>query len=165
VEARSEGPGRGATIVVQLSCEAGQRPIAPVLATPATKLAEPPSLRNLSILLVDDDRDAIGMVRRFVEDRSGRVEAASTAAQALDILDREPFDMIVSDIAMPGGDGYSLIAEIRRRGLTIPAVALTAFARADDQARALAMGYQAHVAKPVDPAELLGTLVRLAGRN
>jgi signal transduction histidine kinase len=165
VEARSEGPGRGATFVVQLSCEAGQRPIAPVLATPATKLAEPPSLRNLSILLVDDDRDAIGMVRRFVEDRSGRVEAASTAAQALDILDREPFDMIVSDIAMPGGDGYSLIAEIRRRGLTIPAVALTAFARADDQARALAMGYQAHVAKPVDPAELLGTLVRLAGRN
>jgi len=102
------------------------------------------------------------MLERFIEDRAGYVRTASTAEQALDILTRETFDVIVSDIGMPGVDGYDLIDEIRRRGLATPAVALTAFAHTDDQQRAIAAGYQAHIAKPVDLVELLGAIGRLA---
>jgi CheY-like chemotaxis protein len=121
---------------------------------------EPGQLRDLRVLVIDDERDAVMLLQRFIEDQSGFVITASTAKQALDVLRRETFDVIVSDIAMPGGDGYDLIAEIRRRGLATPAVALTAFARPEDRQRALAGGYQAHLAKPVDVVELLALLSR-----
>jgi signal transduction histidine kinase/CheY-like chemotaxis protein len=163
VSAESKGQGHGTTFIVRLPYGDSERLLPSGSARAAVKATvEPAQLRNTRILVIDDDRDAVRMMRRFIEDASGHVRTASTAKQALDILTRETFDVIVSDIAMPGGDGYDLIDEIRRRGVATPAVALTAFAHADDRKRALARGYQAHIAKPVDPVELLGAVVRLS---
>ena len=89
---------------------------------------------------------------------------ASSTEQALAIARREHPHVLLSDIGMPGTDGYQLIRELRRGGSTIPAVALTAFARSEDRTRALLAGFQAHVPKPIEPPELLATVASLVGR-
>jgi signal transduction histidine kinase/ActR/RegA family two-component response regulator len=163
VTATSNGRGQGSAFIVELPYGDANRRVppspAPAAVEPADQTAQ---LRDIRVLVIDDERDAVMMLERFIEDRAGYVRTASTAEQALDILTRETFDVIVSDIGMPGVDGYDLIDEIRRRGLATPAVALTAFAHTDDQQRAIAAGYQAHIAKPVDLVELLGAIGRLA---
>jgi signal transduction histidine kinase len=163
VTARSNGSGLGSTFVVELPYGAADQHREPGAAPRSIEAAdESARLRGTRVLIIDDDRDAVMMLQRFMEDQSAFVRSATSAAQALDMLDRETFDLIVSDIAMPSGDGYGLIAAIRRRGLATPAVALTAFARSDDRQRALAEGFQAHLSKPVDVVELLATLVKLS---
>ena len=96
------------------------------------------------------------------------MEPAASAGEALEALRRRRPDVLVCDIGMPGEDGYALLARVRdltaEEGGLVPAVALTAYARADDRRRALAAGYQAHLAKPVDPDELISLVARMAGR-
>jgi CheY-like chemotaxis protein len=97
---------------------------------------------------------------------NGVVRGAGSAREALDLLARERVDLLVSDIAMPGEDGYALVAELRRRergagGPRLPATALTAFARPEDRRRMLDAGFDAHVAKPVEPEELYAALTAL----
>src|SRR6185503_16329520 len=121
--------------------------------------------RNVRVLLVDDDPDALDMLRRVLEESEAEVETALSAEDALERLGRQGFDVIVSDIGMPDRDGYELIAEVRKRGLRVPALALTAFARKEDRTKALRCGYQAHLSKPVEIGELLATIGSLVGRR
>jgi CheY-like chemotaxis protein len=129
---------------------------------------EPPNLSGIKILVVDDDLDAREVIARILSDSKASVLIASSVAEALEILTRSRPALLISDIAMPDQDGYDLIREVRALpadvGGRIPAVALTAFARSEDRQRALLGGYQLHLAKPVEPSELLAVCVSLVGR-
>ena len=116
--------------------------------------------------MVDDDEDAREMLRAALNSYGAKVTTAPGALQALDALTSEQLDVLVSDINMPEIDGYELIRRVRamkpEQGGRIPAVALTAYARAEDRLRALQSGYQTHVPKPVEPAELEVVVATLA---
>ncbi|MFT3767939.1 MAG: ATP-binding protein [Minicystis sp.] len=162
VRAESAGAGLGATFTVTLPCAEGR-----VSATAAPPIpSEPASLRGVRVLVLDDERDTRELVQRLLEEHEAEVDAAASAEQALALLKSHAPDVIVSDIGMPGMDGYALMREVRREGAEkaseVPAVALTAFARAEDRQRALSAGYQAHLAKPIEPAELVATVASLA---
>ena len=110
------------------------------------------------MLVVDDETDARNLIRRVLEECGAKVVLAGSSREGLAVLASNRPDMIVSDIGMPGEDGYEFIRKVRRwqaeQGGRTPAAALTAFARAEDRTRALRAGYQTHVAKPVEPTEL-----------
>ena len=166
VEVDSPGEGRGATFTVRL----------PIPTLPQEVLASPPEpqshstpeLAGLRILVVDDEDDARTLARRVLEERGAQVITVSSAAEAIaSIGDNNPPNVMVSDIGMPEQDGYDLIKQMRALpgdAGRVPAVALTALARAEDRKRALSAGYQKHVSKPVDPAELVSVIASLAGR-
>jgi CheY-like chemotaxis protein len=120
------------------------------------------------VLVVDDDEGTRELLGVLLGRSAANVVTADSAARALELLAERPggFDVLVSDIAMPEMDGYELIRRVRalppERGGRVPAIALTAFARAEDGAKATAAGYQVHVRKPFDPTEILLTIARLA---
>jgi CheY-like chemotaxis protein/nitrogen-specific signal transduction histidine kinase len=174
VRAKSPGPGQGATFVVSLPLtvihpEADPHPErrhptvggVPLLPDACAKI------EGLKVLIVDDEPDARALVRRLLEDCNAIVVAASSARDAFERFLQDRADVIVSDIGMPGEDGYSLIRRIRalgpHRGGNVPAVALTAYARAEDRMKAVMAGFQHHVAKPVEPAELITMIASVAG--
>jgi len=165
VHASSEGEGCGATFVVELPLRrtrsAPERRGPLVRAFAGTPEEARPDLRGITVLLVDDEPDAIEMVRRLLCACDADVTTATSSAEALESAEHHEFDMIVSDIGMPEMDGYELVSELRRRGIRAPAAALTAFAGAEDRKLALSAGFQAFVAKPVEPAELIATLASL----
>jgi PAS domain S-box-containing protein len=169
VTARSDGEGKGATFVVTLPLDAGREELAP-----AERASEMPvqhderaRLRGLKVIVVEDEADARELVERLLSEAGCLVVAVESASAALAALGRERPDLLVSDIGLPDEDGYSLIQRIR--GLetgqagALPAIALTAFARGVDRTRALRAGFQAHLAKPVDPVELLAVVGSFAG--
>jgi len=124
-------------------------------------VAEFPTLPNIVVLAVDDDPDALTLVREILESAGARVRTAASAIDALESIAAEPPDVLVSDLGMPAIDGFELIRRIRGLDDALaqtPAVALTAFARFEDRTRALAAGFNAHVAKPVEPSELVITV-------
>ncbi len=129
---------------------------------------EPPNLDGIIVLVVDDDSDARGVLARILRDARASVITAASAAEALEILREANPALLISDIGMPGEDGYDLIRKVRALPTVncgrVPAVALTAFARSEDRQRALLAGYQLHVAKPVEPSELLTVCASLVGR-
>jgi PAS domain S-box-containing protein len=157
VQAASDGEGRGATFTVTFPVEAtsGARPDVEARRAAGTEVL----LHGLSILVVEDDGDSRDLVAEVLRSRGALVSAAESAGEALAMLRAAKPDLIVSDIGLPGMDGYEFIERVRSlnaaEGGAVPAIALTAFARAEDRTRALLAGYQAHVAKPVEPAELL----------
>jgi PAS domain S-box-containing protein len=163
VSAVSQGEGKGATFTVWL-------PLCASLPDEALAAPRQPeiSLRGTKVLLVDDEADTRRITGRILEEYQAQVIPAASAMEALDALERERPDALLSDIGMPGIDGYELIRMVRslspQRGGGIPAAALTAFARAEDCQRALLAGFQAHLAKPVAPAELVAMVARLTGR-
>jgi signal transduction histidine kinase/CheY-like chemotaxis protein len=129
----------------------------------------PPELAGLRVVVVDDETDARDLLAMVLESCGSRVTAVGTAAEALSAVRGLKPDILISDIEMPGEDGYSLITSVRALspedgGQTL-AVALTAHARVEDRMRALSAGYQMHVAKPVEPAELVVVLASLSGRG
>jgi CheY-like chemotaxis protein len=128
-----------------------------------------PSLAGITVLAVDDEPDALMLVKRVLEGCGAKVLTATSAAAALELVQRERPDMILSDIGMPGEDGYDFMRKVRAlpadAGGRIPAAALTAFARAEDRTRALRAGYQTHVAKPVESTELTAVVASLATRR
>jgi signal transduction histidine kinase/CheY-like chemotaxis protein len=167
VRASSEGEGHGAQFEVQLPLRAiatqddtvadtrsSEAPLAPQTNSP---------LRALRILVVDDERDAREVVATILEEAGAEVLCADNVSSAIELLASTPVAAIVSDIGMPGEDGYSFLERVRReaRTSTIPAVALTAFARAEDRDRAVASGFHEHIAKPIDPARLVAVVVGL----
>ncbi len=129
-------------------------------------LPRPASLAGMSVLVVDDEEDARDLLRIVLESCDAEVHDAASAREALATIQRERVDLIVSDIGMPEEDGYSLIRTVRalpiKEKTNIPAIALTAFARNEDRTRALLEGFNVHIAKPVEPAELLVALSDLA---
>jgi len=134
------------------------------------RLAQTPDLlRDLRVLLVDDEPDARNLLGLILTSYEAEVRDCASAAEALQILDEWQPDVMVSDIGMPVEDGYELMRKVRarepERGGLVPALALTAYARAEDAQRALEAGYQAHIPKPVEPGELATAVASLAGRG
>jgi CheY-like chemotaxis protein len=167
VEAFSEGHGQGATFTVRL-------PISPLRTAEAggpsgsvePPLDCPPGLEGTRVLLVEDEPDVRELMVILLERCQVQVTAVGSAAEALLALQRAVPDVLVSDIGMPGEDGYSLIRKVRalppERGGKVPALAVTAHARAEDRRQALLAGYQMHLGKPVAPEELLLMIATLA---
>jgi len=115
---------------------------------------------------VDDDADARGLLRMLLEGVGARVDTAGSADEALTFMSREKPDVLVSDVGMPGKDGYALIRELRARHVhdSIAAIAITGLGRPQDRIDLLRAGFQAHVVKPVEPDELLAVVHALARR-
>ncbi len=168
--ADSPGVGKGATFTLTfpLALHARTEDSAAGLDAAPGRAAEPrPPLEGLRILAVDDDLDTLEMMAELLSLRGAEVQSAGSADEAISALGRFDPHVLVSDISMPGRDGYELIRDIRSRGLgpeTLPAVAVTALASSEDRRRALDAGYQVHLGKPVDPAELTSILLSL-GRH
>jgi CheY-like chemotaxis protein/anti-sigma regulatory factor (Ser/Thr protein kinase) len=163
IQADSPGEGLGATFTVQLPLlDAESESLQP----DGTQAA--PDLSGIQVLVVDDDPDTLELVAILLSQYGATVTTATTAAEALTALASFQPDVLISDIGMPDVDGYALIRQIRARpagpGGQLPAIALTAYAREDDQQRALASGYQQHVAKPLDPEQLARAVMALARR-
>jgi len=167
VTAASEGPDRGATFTVRIPL-APLRTAARFTSGAAIGVDRLPALTGVRVLVVDDDADARDLVTAVLGQSGAEVVTASSTVEALDVLARARPHVLVSDLSMPGDDGYALLQRVRALGLDhdgwVPAVALTAFARAEDRARALAAGYAVHVSKPVEPDELVEVVARLASR-
>jgi CheY-like chemotaxis protein len=168
VKAFSEGQGQGATFVVSLPLMASRRDDVEPILTPAPSAAAAganPDLRGFHVLVVDDEADARNLIQHILKKCNATITTAASAAEGLDAVKRHRPDMILSDIGMPGEDGYEFLAKLRQlsdaEGGDTPAVALTAFARSDDRRRALTAGFQMHLPKPVEPAELLAVVTNL----
>ncbi len=171
VTVSSPGKDRGSTFRVRLPVVSPARQpksdAASKEASKNVKLEKCPTLSGLRVLVVEDDTDTLDLLR-FILDQSGAtVIPAASASEALNLFERSQPNVLISDLAMPDQDGYELLAKVRSRGPkqggNIPAVALTAYTRAEDRTRALAAGFQKHVSKPVDPEELIKVVAKLVG--
>jgi CheY-like chemotaxis protein len=171
VAVHSDGPGQGACFTVKLPLMVTTEHVKdPDRRHPAAADAMPSGvlvrLDGLAVLVVDDEPDSNDMVQTLLASCGADVRVAASAHQALDILDRWQPDLVVSDIGMPGEDGYALIHQVRQRpperGGEVPAIALTAYARVEDRVKILMAGFQMHVTKPVDPMELVAVVASVA---
>ncbi|HUG52478.1 MAG TPA: ATP-binding protein, partial [Vicinamibacteria bacterium] len=166
VEAHSPGAGRGAVFTIRLRIHDADP--APPPAVPAEP-APPMRLAGLRVLVVEDEADTRDLLAVALGHSGAEVSAVGSAREALESVHRHRPDVLVCDIGMPGEDGYALLSRLRalppEDGGLVPAVALTAYARADDRRQALSAGYQVHLAKPVDPDELVAVVSRMAGRQ
>lgn len=174
VLATSPGENRGATFTIKLPLMAAHRadgetrlhPGAESLGAVDFKALD---LGGLTLVVVDDEPDARLLVARVLEECGARVFAASGAAEALELVERERPAVLVTDIGMPDVDGFQLLRMVRAlgeaRGGRVPAIALTAFARSEDRTRALSAGFLVHLSKPVEPSELVATIASVAGRT
>ncbi len=173
ITVESEGPARGATFVVRLPVaavhrgSAGSAPATREAGTPpAMGFGAPEVLRGLRVLTVDDEPDAREIVSAVLTACGSHVVAAASVDEAMLAFDRERPDVLLSDIGMPDADGYALIRRVRARtraeGSATPAACLTGYASAEDRRRALVAGFTMHVAKPIDPAELVAVVESLA---
>lgn len=166
VNAYSEGVGKGSTFTVRI-------PISAVSADPAPERRQRAcaevSLANLHVLVVDDQPDARDVVTLTLQDAGAEVIAVASADEAVDTLAGNTFHALVVDIGMPVHDGYWLIRVVRAlptdRGGRTPAIALTAYATAQDRRDAIAAGYDRHIAKPVEPDELCAVVAAVVGRT
>ena len=157
VRAESAGLNLGTTFVIELPvlAKAASGPGEGTLR-PDTSSEESHALGDVRIVVVDDDSDTREFLAEALRRHGATVRCAGSAAEAIEAVTELPADVLVSDISMPGEDGYALVRKVRASGSTgrIPAIALTALARAEDQERALAAGFQSYLAKPVDPTAL-----------
>jgi CheY-like chemotaxis protein len=161
IRASSPGVDRGATFTVTLPCVTeGEATLDAAPRVPTTPEAATRSLVGLKILVVDDEPDTLEMFQDALEAAGADVRSAATGSAALTLAEAWPPDLIVTDLGLPGMDGYELLAAIRakRPAIACPVVAVSAYARLDDRSRALAAGFQAHVAKPIEPPALVSIL-------
>ncbi|MBV8860024.1 MAG: PAS domain S-box protein [Acidobacteria bacterium] len=175
VRAESAGEGQGATFTVLL-------PVAPVYQAGEESVRVHPAARStlpsfelfdrldgVKVLVVDDEPDTREMLKAGLGQCGASVFVAASAAEALEEIEKSAPDLIISDIGMPGEDGYELMKRVRKlppeRGGRVPAIALTAYARVEDRMQALRVGYQMHVPKPVELAELAAVAASLARRG
>ncbi|MGC4031740.1 MAG: ATP-binding protein [Tepidisphaeraceae bacterium] len=176
VSVKSEGLGRGASFIValplrplRLQNEPGMPRIHPETGFVAGPDGDIPSLAGLKVLVVDDEADSREIIRIILTEHGAKVITAGSVSQAMQLLRDESPDVVCSDIGMPEEDGYSLIRRIRKlpaaEGGNTPAVALTAFARSEDRRVALMSGFQMHVVKPAEPAELVTVIASIAQRR
>ena len=166
ISVESPGPGLGATFSVELPVARAARERA---SEDEPAAADPTRLAGLNVLVVEDEDDARELTRHILESLGARVTAVASTPAALAAFDLERPDVVVSDLGMPGEDGYELIRQLRIRdasfGRLTPAAALSAQVRSEDRKRALMAGFQSHLAKPVDPLELSSVIAELAGRH
>jgi len=168
VYAESAGEGQGATFVVKLPLMIAEMREQPIAHRDSPAL-ESPSLAGARIVVVDDDPTAVELIREVFVQAGAEVIEGRTAKEAFQAVAQWRPDVLVSDIEMPGEDGYSLIRKVRalgpEQGGKTPAVALTAFGRPEDRIRSLRAGFHIHVSKPVDPAELIAIVASMIGRT
>jgi PAS domain S-box-containing protein len=166
VSAQSEGIGRGSVFTVTLPLYAAK----PVSSEPKAETAASPnkSLENIKILFVEDDNDSREVLQLFLEQNGARVESVESALKALQLLENghgSSYDLIISDLAMPLEDGYSMISRIRRfpaeKGGKIPALALSAFVTKENKEKAFAAGFQKYHTKPFEPDLLISDILSL----
>jgi PAS domain S-box-containing protein len=172
IQAKSMGEGQGATFVVTLPLIIlGKEKDAVRVHPTAVELSEAvpvPRLDGVRALLVDDEADALELIQRVLENQGALVTTVRSGDQALRLLESSTPDVLISDIGMPGMDGYQFMRRMRAaepKERRVPALALTAFARPDDRKHAILAGYQAHLAKPFDMAELAIVVAGLVGRT
>lgn len=174
VRADSDGEGKGATFTITLPLVAAPKHIVQAAANGSvrknTSVSKPAgSLDGLAVLVVDDEVDSLEVLKLFLEKSGATVTAVNSVAEALENLQATAPDVIVSDIGMPGMDGYQFIENVRQmapeKGGHTPAVALTAYARGEDVKKALRSGYQTHLAKPVELEKLVNTIASVAARR
>ncbi len=166
IVAASPGIGQGTTFTITLpSTVATAAADVPLHAVDGEAPQPPESLSGIRILVVDDEQDTCEFLDRFLGGYGAQVVVARSATQALSHI--ADVDIVVSDIGLPDVDGYELMHRVRMlppsSGGTVPAIALTAYARTEDRTRAFRAGYQAHLAKPIEPAELVATISSFAG--
>ena len=165
VKAESPGEGKGATFTVTLPL----MKVVPAKGEDNISSDESPNLDGLRILVVDDEKDTLELIVFILEGCGASVRAASSAAEALEALTTWQPDILLSDIGMPQMDGYMLMRQIRamppEQGGEIPAIALTAYAGETDQRQVLKAGFQKHLTKPIDPADLAVVIASFTGRN
>jgi PAS domain S-box-containing protein len=170
VRVKSQGENQGSTFVVAL-------PVSHVLSEDTTRTQrstvvpdpleaiELPRLDDVSVLIVDDESDGRALIARILEGRGAKATCASSAQEALDVLQRQHFDILLSDIGMPDMDGYELMRRVRileqSRESPIPAIAITAYARPEDRQRSLLVGYHMHLSKPIEARELVAGIASL----
>jgi CheY-like chemotaxis protein len=171
VTAASPGVGRGATFTVRIPlAQAARRPRpGEPIATFAADAA-PASLAGVRVLVVEDHRDTAEMVQAVLHSHGADVRVAESLAGALTLLGESDFDVLLSDVGMPDGNGYELVQRLRERERAVgqgrlPAVAVTAFAGGEARERALAAGFSDYAAKPIEPAALVETVVRAYTRR
>lgn len=163
IRVESGGTGQGTAFIVTLPDSGHSGEI--THESQRTHESFEPRLDGIRVLVVDDEEDARELIGRALEDRGATISLAANARDAIEILERDGIDVLLADIAMPGDDGYSLIRQIRSGGSSvssIPAAAVTAHAREEERTRALAAGFQMHVAKPVEPGEIVRMVDYLA---
>lgn len=167
IEAASTGEGQGATFTVQLPLLKQNQLLDAEASLSQTATTSP--LKGLKILIVDDEKDALEFLAFLLEQAGAMVLATMAASDALEALQKAQPDILISDIGMPNQDGYALLHQVRQlsaeRGGQIPAIALTAYARDEDSAQALAAGFQKHLAKPIEPNHLITTVIELVRRQ
>lgn len=167
IHANSPGKGQGATFTVKLPLLKSP-PLHPIAPLPLS-LSIPLSLLGVRVLVVDDQADTRDFITTILEQYQAEVQAVESVAKALQLITQWKPDVLVSDIGMPDEDGYSLIRKLRSQppelGGNIPAAALTAYTTAEDRMRAIQEGYQLHLPKPIEAAELATVVARLAGRT
>jgi signal transduction histidine kinase/ActR/RegA family two-component response regulator len=173
IDAASGGKGKGATFRLRIPlmivhrAPAGPPRVHPV-SPQTTHLPPVADLRNIHVLAVDDERDALALLEEILTSAGARVSTADSAESALAVLDADVPDVVVADLGMPYFDGFQFIDRVRHHRnpdvRQVPAAALTAYARSEDRMRALRAGFQIHMAKPIDPAELVTTIAALARR-
>jgi signal transduction histidine kinase/CheY-like chemotaxis protein len=172
IKAESAGEGRGATFTIRLPViEAAVKPATPFVDNRETgvPLVAPQLLSGVNVLLVDDDSDTLKLMTTALTRRHATVTAVSSAGEAIKAIRLRRPDVLVSDIAMPDEDGYGLIQRIRSleagESDSIPAVAITAYAKEEDREKALSSGFQIYLAKPVELTELISVVARAARRD
>lgn len=173
IEADSAGEGKGASFIVELPLapvpprnrEPGRAAVGVQLKNGADGHSSSlPALNDMQVMLVDDDPDTLQILSVMLVESKANVQTATSVSEAMEVLEWYKPDVVVSDLAMPGEDGYSLIARIRavENGNQIPIVALTSYVRVEDRARALSAGFNMFVPKPVEPDELIAAIANLA---
>jgi signal transduction histidine kinase len=177
VEASNRGDRQGAVFVVKLPVMVVRAPAGPPapeqrvhpMVSGKVPFDCPPGLHGIKVLAVDDESDSRHLLTTVLERCGAEVRTCSSAAEALAVLEEHTPDILISDIGMPGEDGYDLIRKVRAREAgraeRLPAVALTAYARIEDRLQALTAGYNMHVPKPVEPAELAVVVASLTTRR
>ncbi len=176
VRVNSPGVGKGATFAVALpltvihpepeTLTERRHPKTRVLNVAPDACVE---ISGVKVLVVDDEPDSRALVKRLLEECDAVVSTAASASEALKCVQQQPFDVLISDIGMPNEDGYALIKQVRalasEKGGSLPALALTAYARSEDRVKSVVAGFQMHLAKPVEPGELIAMVASLAGQK
>jgi CheY-like chemotaxis protein len=173
ISVASPGAGEGATFTVKLPLFLSGKGInSQSLNSQSSDVPEQPrlpSLLGVRVLVVDDEVDTRDFITTVLQQCEAEVTAVASVTEALQVILHWKPDVLVSDIAMPDEDGYSLIRQVRsqppEQGGTIPAAALTAYTRAEDRTRAIQAGYQLHLPKPIEPAELATVVASLVARH
>jgi signal transduction histidine kinase len=172
VEARSDGDGCGSSFVVKLPVNTNVfkapetvRPKVRSSLEPAADKVKLESLSGCKVLAIDDEPDALKIIEHVLTKCGAEVRTATSASSALGAVNEFRPDVLISDIGMPEVDGYELMRQVRKIAGTLPAIALTAFARGEDQTRSLDAGFAAHISKPVEPAELVAAVAAIANRG